>query len=541
MLSVNNLSVQFGKRILFDEVNTQFVQGNCYGIIGANGAGKSTFLKIIAGKQEPTSGSVHLEPGKRMSVLEQNHNAYDEYPVLETVVRGNQELFAIKSEIDKLYEDYSDENAEKIGELQVAFEEMNGWNADSDAAALLSNLGINESLHYNLMGDLDGKQKVRVLLAQALFGNPDLLIMDEPTNDLDYETITWLENFLANYDNCVIVVSHDRHFLDAVCTHISDIDFGKITHYSGNYTFWYESSQLAARQRAQQNKKAEDKKKELEEFIRRFSANVAKSKQATSRKKMIEKLNVDAIKPSSRRYPAIIFEREREAGDQILNIEGLTASLDGEILFRNVDLNLAKGDKVVVFSRDSRATTAFYEILNDNQKADSGSFQWGVTTTQSYLPLDNEHFFQNDMSLVDWLRQWAKTEEEREEVYIRGFLGKMLFSGEEALKKSNVLSGGEKVRCMLSRMMMIRANVLMLDEPTNHLDLESITAFNNSLKNFKGTVLLTTHDHEFAQTVANRVVEITPNGVIDRYTTFDEYMNDKKVKELREKMYSVVV
>ncbi len=434
MLSVNNLSVQFGKRILFDEVNTQFVQGNCYGIIGANGAGKSTFLKIIAGKQEPTSGSVHLEPGKRMSVLEQNHNAYDEYPVLETVVRGNQELFAIKSEIDKLYEDYTDENAEKIGELQVAFEEMNGWNADSDAAALLSNLGINEALHYNLMGDLDGKQKVRVLLAQALFGNPDLLIMDEPTNDLDYETITWLENFLANYDNCVIVVSHDRHFLDAVCTHISDIDFGKITHYSGNYTFWYESSQLAARQRAQQNKKAEDKKKELEEFIRRFSANVAKSKQATSRKKMIEKLNVDAIKPSSRRYPAIIFEREREAGDQILNIEGLTASLDGEILFRNVDLNLAKGDKVVVFSRDSRATTAFYEILNDNQKADSGSFQWGVTTTQSYLPLDNEHFFQNEMSLVDWLRQWAKTEEEREEVYIRGFLGKMLFSGEEALK-----------------------------------------------------------------------------------------------------------
>ncbi len=541
MLSVNNLSVQFGKRILFDEVNTQFVQGNCYGIIGANGAGKSTFLKIIAGKQEPTSGSVHLEPGKRMSVLEQNHNAYDEYPVLETVVRGNQELFAIKSEIDKLYEDYTDENAEKIGELQVAFEEMNGWNADSDAAALLSNLGINEALHYNLMGDLDGKQKVRVLLAQALFGNPDLLIMDEPTNDLDYETITWLENFLANYDNCVIVVSHDRHFLDAVCTHISDIDFGKITHYSGNYTFWYESSQLAARQRAQQNKKAEDKKKELEEFIRRFSANVAKSKQATSRKKMIEKLNVDAIKPSSRRYPAIIFEREREAGDQILNIEGLTASLDGEILFRNVDLNLAKGDKVVVFSRDSRATTAFYEILNDNQKADSGSFQWGVTTTQSYLPLDNEHFFQNEMSLVDWLRQWAKTEEEREEVYIRGFLGKMLFSGEEALKKSNVLSGGEKVRCMLSRMMMIRANVLMLDEPTNHLDLESITAFNNSLKNFKGTVLLTTHDHEFAQTVANRVVEITPNGVIDRYTTFDEYMNDKKVRELREKMYSVVV
>lgn len=541
MLSISNLSVQFGKRILFDEVNTQFVQGNCYGIIGANGAGKSTLLKIIAGKQDPTSGHVHLEPGKRMSVLEQDHNACDNYPVLETVVRGNKELFGIKSEIDRLYEDYTDANADKIGELQVAFEEMNGWNADSDAAALLSNLGIDESLHYSLMKDLDGKQKVRVLLAQALFGSPDVLIMDEPTNDLDYETIAWLENFLANYENCVIVVSHDRHFLDAVCTHISDIDFGKITHYSGNYTFWYESSQLAARQRAQQNKKAEDKKKELEEFIRRFSANVAKSKQATSRKKMIEKLNVDAIKPSSRRYPAIIFEREREAGDQILNIENLCATLEGEILFKNIDLNLAKGDKVVVFSRDSRATTAFYEIINENQKADSGKFQWGVTTNQSYLPLDNQHFFNNTMSLVDWLRQWAKTEEEREEVFIRGFLGKMLFSGEEALKKSNVLSGGEKVRCMLSRMMMIRANVLMLDEPTNHLDLESITAFNNSLKNFKGTVLLTTHDHEFAQTVANRVVEITPNGVIDRYTTFDEYMNDKKIRELRDKMYAVVV
>jgi ATPase subunit of ABC transporter with duplicated ATPase domains len=539
MLSVSNLSVQFGKRILFDEVNTQFVQGNCYGIIGANGAGKSTFLKILSGKQDPTSGHVHLEPGKRMSVLEQNHNAYDEFTALETVVRGNKELFEIKSEMDKLYEDYNDANAERIGELQATFEEMNGWNADSDAAALLSNLGISEDLHYTLMGDLDGKQKVRVLLAQALFGNPDVLIMDEPTNDLDYETISWLENFLANYENCVIVVSHDRHFLDAVCTHISDIDFGKINHYSGNYTFWYESSQLAARQRAQQNKKAEDKKKELEEFIRRFSANVAKSKQATSRKKMIDKLNVSDIKPSSRRYPAIIFEREREAGDQILNVEGLSASLDGEILFKNIDINLAKGDKVVVYSKDSRATTAFYEIINDNLKPDSGKFQWGVTTNQSYLPLDNEKFFDTTMSLVDWLRQWAKTEEEREEVFIRGFLGKMLFSGEEALKKANVLSGGEKVRCMLSRMMMIRANVLMLDEPTNHLDLESITAFNNSLKNFKGTVLLTTHDHEFAQTVGNRVIELTPNGVIDRYMTFDEYMNDKKIREMREKMYAV--
>ena len=539
MLSVSNLSVQFGKRVLFDEVNTTFNNGNCYGIIGANGAGKSTFLKILAGKMDPTSGSVHLEPGKRMSVLEQNHNKHDEDTVLETVLKGNKPLYKLKSEIDALYADYTDENAEKIGELQVQFEEMNGWNADSDAAALLSNLGIKEDFHYTLMADLDGKQKVRVLLAQALFGNPDVLIMDEPTNDLDYETITWLENFLANYDNCVIVVSHDRHFLDAVCTHISDIDFSKINHYSGNYTFWYESSQLAARQHAQQNKKAEEKKKELEEFIRRFSANVAKSKQATSRKKMIEKLNIADIKRSSRRYPAIIFERDREAGDQILNIEGLSANLDGEILFKGIDINLNKGDKVVVYSKDSRATTAFYQIINGKEIADSGKYAWGVTTTQSYLPLDNSEYFNNKLTLVDWLRQWATTEEEREEVYIRGFLGKMIFSGEEALKTSDVLSGGEKVRCMLSRMMMIRANVLMLDEPTNHLDLESITAFNNSLKNFKGTVMLTTHDHEFAQTVGNRIIELTPNGVIDRYMTFDEYMNDKNIKEQREKMYTV--
>ncbi len=538
MLSVSNLSVQFGKRVLFDEVNTQFVQGNCYGIIGANGSGKSTLLKIISGKQDPTSGHVHLQPGKRMSVLEQNHNAFDEFMVLETVVMGNKDLFKVKSEIDHLYENYTDENAEKIGELQITFEEMNGWNADSDAATLLSNLGIGENLHFTSMADLDGKQKVRVLLAQALFGNPDVLIMDEPTNDLDYETISWLENFLANYDNCVIVVSHDRHFLDSVCTHISDIDFGKISHYSGNYTFWYESSQLAARQRSQQNKKAEEKKKELQEFIARFSANVAKSKQATSRKKMIEKLDIEQIKPSSRRYPAIIFTSEREAGDQILNVENLAAKIDDEVLFKNVDLNLAKGDKVILFSKDSRATTAFYEIVSGNLKQDDGSYKWGVTTNQSYLPLDNHHFFEKKMSLVDWLRQWAKTEEEREEVYIRGFLGKMLFSGEEALKMCDVLSGGEKVRCMLSRMMMIRANVLKLDEPTNHLDLESITAFNNTLKNFKGTVLLTTHDHEFAQTIGNRVVELTPNGVIDRYMTFEEYMGDDKIKELRNKMYS---
>lgn len=539
MLTVSNLSVQFGKRVLFDEVNTTFTQGNCYGIIGANGAGKSTFMKIIAGEMEPTSGRVILEPGKRMSVLNQNHNLFDEYTVLDTVMMGNKVLHAVKTEMDALYADYTDENANRIGELQLQFDEMNGWNAESDAATMLSNLGIGPEYHYTLMADLDGKLKVRVLLAQALFGNPDVLIMDEPTNDLDFETIGWLENFLANYENTVLVVSHDRHFLDAVCTHVSDIDFGKITHYSGNYTFWYESSQLAARQKAQQNKKAEEKKAELEEFIRRFSANVAKSKQATSRKKMIEKLNLDEIKPSSRRYPAIIFDTEREAGDQILNVQNLAASVDGETLFKNVDLNMAKGDKIVVFSKDSRATTAFYEILNNKMTPDAGTFDWGITTTQSYLPVDNHEFFEGvDLNLVDWLRQWAKTEEERDEVYVRGFLGKMIFSGEEALKKCNVLSGGEKVRCMLSRMMMIRANVLMLDEPTNHLDLESITAFNNSLNNFKGSVLFTTHDHEFAQTVANRILELTPNGAIDRYMTFDEYLEDDKIKELRKKMYS---
>jgi ATPase subunit of ABC transporter with duplicated ATPase domains len=538
MLSVSNLSVQFGKRILFDEVNTKFLNGNCYGIIGANGAGKSTFLKIISGKMEPTSGHVSLETGKRMSVLTQDHYAFDEFHVLETVVMGNKDLFAIKSQIDALYADYSDENADKIGELQVTFEEMNGWNADSDAAAMLSNLGIKEDLHYTLMSELDGKQKVRVLIAQALFGNPDVLIMDEPTNDLDFETIAWLENFLANFDNTVIVVSHDRHFLDAVCTHISDIDFGKINHFSGNYTFWYESSQLAAKQRAQQNKKAEDKKKELEDFIRRFSANVAKSKQATSRKKMIEKLNVDDIKPSSRRYPAIIFKSEREAGDQILNIDGFSKSNSEGTLFNDIHINLNKGDKVAVISKNSKAISAFYEIIAGNIVADSGKYDWGVTTTQSYLPLDNSSYFEDgSLNLVDWLRQYAQTEEEREEVFLRGFLGKMIFSGEEALKKSNVLSGGEKVRCMLSRMMMKRANILILDEPTNHLDLESIQALNNSLINFSGTVLFSTHDHEFAQTVADRIIELTPNGVIDRYSTFDEYLNDTKVKELREKMY----
>jgi ATPase subunit of ABC transporter with duplicated ATPase domains len=538
MLTVSNLSVQFGKRVLFDEVNAKFGGSNCYGIIGANGAGKSTFLKIITGQMEATSGHVNLERGKRLSVLEQNHNAYDDNTVLETVLKGNKPLYKLKAAIDALYADYTDENADKIGELQVEFEEMDGWNAESSAASLLSHLEIGEEHHYTLMGDMDNKLKVRVLLAQALFGNPDFLVMDEPTNDLDYETINWLENFLAYYENTVIVVSHDRHFLDAVCTHISDIDFGKVNQYSGNYSFWYESSQLASRQRQQANKKAEDKKKELQEFIARFSANVAKSKQATSRKKMIEKLDISEIKPSSRRYPAIIFEREREAGDQILNVEKLTGSIDGEIVFKDIDINLNKGEKVVLFSRDSRATSLFYDILNDRATAASGSFAWGVTTIQSYLPVDNQAFFDMDLNLVDWLRQYAQTEEEREEVHLRGFLGKMIFSGEEALKSARVLSGGEKVRCMLSRMMMKRANVLIVDEPTNHLDLESIQAFNNSLKNFKGTVLLTTHDHQFAQTVGDRVIELTPNGVIDRYSKFDDYMDDKKIKELRDKMYS---
>ena len=539
MLSVSNLSIQFGKRILFDEVNVTFTTGNCYGIIGANGAGKSTFLKVLSGQLDPNAGNVYLEPGKRMSVLEQNHFAYDEHQVLQSVIMGNKPLYAIKKEMDDLYAnpDFSDADSERVGELQIKFEEMDGWNADSDAAALLSNLGISEDLHYILMGDLDGKQRVRVLLAQSLFGNPDVLIMDEPTNDLDYETIQWLEEFLANYDHTVIVVSHDRHFLDSVCTHISDIDFGKINHYSGNYTFWYESSQLAARQRAQQNKKAEEKKKELETFIARFSANVAKSKQATSRKKMIDKLNIEEIKPSSRRYPAIIFEQDREAGDQILNINNLCVNQDNVPLFDQIDLNLAKGDKVIVFSKDARATTAFYEAISGNQPTVSGTVDWGITTSQSYLPLDNSSFFENPLSLVDWLRQYAQTEEEREEVFLRGFLGKMLFSGEEALKLSNVLSGGEKVRCMLSRMMMQRANVVLLDEPTNHLDLESITAINNSLVKFKGTVLLTTHDHAFAQSVGNRIVELTPKGVIDRHMSFDEYMSDIKIKGLREKMY----
>ena len=540
MLNVSNLSVQFGKRILFDEVNTSFVKGNCYGIIGANGAGKSTFLKILSKSIEPNSGHVSLEPGKRMSVLEQNHFAFDDKEVLQTVIMGNKELFEIKSEMDKIYAkpDFSDKDSDRVGVLQLEYEEMDGWNAESSAAALLSNLDIKEDLHYNLMSDLDGIQKVKVLLAQALFGNPDVLIMDEPTNDLDFETIKWLENFISNYDNTVIVVSHDRHFLDSVCTHISDIDFGKINHFSGNYTFWYESSQLALRQKTQQNKKAEEKKKELEDFIARFSANASKSKQATSRKKMLDNLNIEDIKPSSRRYPAVIFTTEREAGDQILSIDNLSYSDATGKLFDKISLNLNKGDKIILYSKDTKATTALYEILNDNLKPDNGKFNWGITTSQSYLPLDNNSYFTQKISLVDWLRQWAKNDEEREEVFIRGFLGKMIFSGEEALKNCDVLSGGEKVRCMLSRMMMLRSNVLMFDEPTSHLDLESITALNNSIKKFKGTVILSTHDFEFAKSVGNRVIELTPNGVIDRLTTFDSYISDPKIKELRNKLYS---
>ncbi len=540
MLNVSNLSVQFGKRILFDEVNTSFVKGNCYGIIGANGAGKSTFLKILSKSLEPNSGNVSLEPGKRMSVLEQNHFAFDDKQVLETVIMGNKDLFLIKKEMDEIYAkpDFSDKDSDRVGVLQLEYEELDGWNAESSAAALLSNLEIKEENHYRLMSELDGIQKVKVLLAQALFGNPDVLIMDEPTNDLDFETIKWLENFISNYENTVIVVSHDRHFLDSVCTHISDIDFGKINHFSGNYTFWYESSQLALRQKTQQNKKAEEKKKELEDFIARFSANASKSKQATSRKKMLDNLKIEDIKPSSRRYPAIIFNSEREAGDQILSVENLSYSDSSGKLFDKISFNLNKGEKVILYSKDTKATTAFYEILNNNIKTETGKFNWGITTSQSYLPLDNNSFFTQKISLVDWLRQWAKDDEEREEVFIRGFLGKMIFSGEEALKNCDVLSGGEKVRCMLSRMMMLRSNVLMFDEPTSHLDLESITALNNSIKKFKGNVILSTHDFEFAKSVGNRIIELTPNGVIDRLTTFDSYILDPKVKELRKKLYS---
>ncbi len=540
MLTVSNLSLQFGKRVLFDEVNIMFSKGNCYGIIGANGAGKSTFLKILTGKQDPTTGSVSLEPGKRMSVLEQDHYAYDQFTVLDTVLRGNKKLYEIKSEMDALYakEDFSDEDGIKAGELGVQYDEMGGWNSESDAMTMLSNVGIKEDMHYQMMSELENQDKVKVLLAQALFGNPDVLILDEPTNDLDIATISWLEDFLAGYENTVIVVSHDRHFLDTVCTHIGDLDYAKLNLYTGNYSFWYQASQLATKQRQQANKKAEEKKKELQDFIARFSSNVAKAKQATARKKMIDKLNIEDIKPSPRRYPAIIFDTEREAGDQILEVKGLEKTRDGELLFSDINLNLKKGDKVAVLSRNSLAITEFFQILAGNTEADKGTFNWGITTSQSYMPLDNSEFFQDNVNLVDWLRQFTKNDEERHEEYMRGFLGKMLFSGDEALKSCTVLSGGEKMRCMFSRMMLQRANVLLLDEPTNHLDLESITTLNNSLVSFKGNILLASHDHEMLQTVCNRIIELTPKGIIDREMTYDEYLEDKKVKELQTQMYS---
>ncbi|WP_374446237.1 ABC-F family ATP-binding cassette domain-containing protein [Epilithonimonas sp.] len=540
MLTISNLSLQFGKRVLFDEVNIKFTKGNCYGIIGANGAGKSTFLKILSGKQESTSGNVSLEPGKRMSVLEQDHFAYDNFTVLETVLRGNKKLFEIKEEMDALYakEDFSDEDGIKAGELGVIYDEMGGWNSEADAQTMLSNVGIKDDMHWQMMSELENKDKVRVLLAQALFGNPDVLILDEPTNDLDISTIAWLEDFLADYENTVIVVSHDRHFLDAVCTHIGDLDYSKLNLYTGNYSFWYQASQLATRQRAQANKKAEEKKKELQDFIARFSSNVAKAKQATARKKMIDKLNIDDIKPSSRRYPAIIFDIEREVGDQILDVKGLEKTKDGELLFSNIDLNLKKGDKVAVISRNSLAITEFFQIISGTTEADNGTYNWGVTTNQSYMPLDNTDYFQDDVNLVDWLRQFTKNDEERHEEFMRGFLGRMLFSGDEALKSCKVLSGGEKMRCMFSRMMLQKANVLLLDEPTNHLDLESITTLNNSLSNFKGNILLSSHDHELLETVCNRIIELTPKGIIDRDMTYDEYLADKKIKELQDQMYS---
>jgi len=540
MLTVNNLSVQFGKRVLFDEVNIKFVKGNCYGVIGANGAGKSTFLKVLSGDIDSTSGHVSLEKGKRMSVLEQNHNKFDEVQVLETVVRGNQEMFDIKTEMDAIYakEDFTEQDGIKAGELGVVFEEMGGWNAESDASNLLSSLGLKEDAHYKLMSELSGADKVKVLLAKAMFGSPDVLILDEPTNDLDLETIMWLENFLAEYENTVIVVSHDRHFLDTVCTHIVDIDFGKVKQFSGNYTFWYESSQLLQKQQAQANKKAEDKKKELQQFIERFSANASKSKQATSRKKLLDKISIDDLAHSSRRYPAIIFDKERDLGNQVLEVKNLSATNEGEILFQGVDLNIKNGDKVALISKNSLATTAFYQMITGQTELESGEVNWGVTATYSYLPTDNEAFFQEkDLILVDWLRQFTQNDEEKDEVFIRGFLGRMLFTKEEALKSCTVLSGGEKVRCMLSRMMLKKANVLLLDEPTGHLDMESITAFNNSLKKYNSNIILTSHDHEFMQSVATRIIELTPKGIIDREMSYDEYILNPDIKELRTQMY----
>ncbi len=527
MISTSNISLQYGKRVLFDEVNLKFTAGNCYGIIGANGAGKSTFLKILSGEIQPNSGHVTIDQGKRMAILKQNHFEFDEFPVLDTVIMGHTVLWNIMKEKDAIYAkaDFSEADGHRASELEAQFADMDGWNAESDAAALLSGLDIDESKHYQLVKDLSGSEKVRVLLAQALFGNPDILILDEPTNDLDIKTISWLEDYLLDFKNTIIVVSHDRHFLDTVCTHVADIDFGAIKIYTGNYTFWYESSQLALAQRSSANKKAEEKKKELEEFISRFSANAAKSKQATSRKKLLEKINIDEIQPSSRKYPAIIFNQNREAGDQILELKGLSKKYNGEYLFKGIDLFVNKGDKIAVVGDDSLAITTFFQVLMEEKEVDSGHFKFGQTITKAYLPNENAHYFNSDDNLIDWLRQYS--EGDKDEVYIRGFLGKMLFSGQETLKKCSVLSGGEKVRCMISRMMLQGANLLILDEPTNHLDLESITAFNNSLANFPGTVLFTSHDHTFTQTIANRVLEIGPNGFVDTLGTYDEYLEKK--------------
>ena len=536
MIIVSGLDVQFGKRALFQDVNLKFVPGNCYGIIGANGAGKSTFLRAISGDMEPTRGTISLGPGERLSVLSQDHFAFDEHTVLDTVLMGHSTLWKIMSEKNAIYakEEFTDEDGIRASELEEKFAELEGWNAESDAASLLSGLGIKEDIHYKLMKDLSGKQKVRVLLARALFGKPDNLLLDEPTNDLDLETVSWLENYLSNFEQTVLVVSHDRHFLDSVCTHTVDIDFGKLKMFAGNYGFWYESSQLALRQQQQQNKKAEDKKKELEEFIRRFRANVAKSKQTTSRKKMIEKLNIEEIEPSSRRYPGIIFTPSREPGNQIIEVSGLTKTIDGEVLFRDLNFNVEKDDKVVFISHDPRAMTALFQIINGEEDADEGTFKWGQTITTAYLPLDNAGFFNSDYNLIEWLSQFAV---DTNEVFLKGFLGRMLFNGEELLKKVSVLSGGEKMRCMISRMMLKDANTLILDTPTNHLDLESIQAFNNTLINFKGNILFSSHDHEFIQTVANRVIELTPNGNIDKMIEYDDYITDPKIAELREKLY----
>src|SRR6201985_1151938 len=542
MITVSNLTLRYGKRTLFEDVNLKFTPGNCYGIIGANGAGKSTFLKILSGEIDPTSGSYSFSPGERMAVLKQNHYEFDDVPVIETVLMGYKELYAIMKEKDAIYlkEDFTDKDGERAGELENLFAEMDGWNAESDAATMLSNLGIKEEHHFKLLKELDGNQKVRVLLAQALFGKPDILLLDEPTNDLDINTIAWLEDFLASYEAIVLVVSHDRHFLDTVCTHVVDIDFGKMTIYTGNYTFWYQSSQLALKQRSEQNKKLEDKVKELQEFIRRFSANASKSKQATSRKKALDKINLDEIQPSNRKYPGIIFNNQgREAGDQILQIENLRTSLNGELLFDNISFTVNKNDKIAILSQNSLATTAFYNILMGRDKDYKGTFKWGVTINPADIPIENAEYFKGkDENLIDWLREYSPGE--KDDQFIRGFLGRMLFSGEEVLKKSNVLSGGEKMRCMFSRMMLQSANLLMFDEPTNHLDLESITALNNGMKDFRGTILFTSRDHELTQTVATRIIELTPRGSIDKLMTYDEYINSDAVQKLRDELYSLV-